>query len=142
MLTLLLLCMLTTPQSRKKLNSQRKKYIYYDNNLLKSVDSEKCLGVKIEKHLTWKELILTFSVLSVICVATSCLSTMLWVTYLDIPCAISMCYQRHIKHRGKDFYTAFDEVNVAIDREWGCECCHFQYIFRTFCGVWMMCLLK
>ncbi len=29
--------------------------VYYDDNLLKNVDSVKHLGVKIYKHLTWKE---------------------------------------------------------------------------------------
>ncbi len=26
--------------------------------------------------------------------------------------------------------------------EWGCECCFFQFVYQTFCEVWMMFLLK
>ncbi len=46
--------MVTTYQKEDK-HSKKELTVYYDNNLLKSMDSEKSLGVKIDKHLTWKE---------------------------------------------------------------------------------------
>ena len=46
--------LVTTYQKEAKL-PKKELTVYYDNKPLKSVDSEKLLGVKIDKHLTWKE---------------------------------------------------------------------------------------
>ncbi len=46
--------LVTTHQNEAKL-PVKEPTAYYDNNPLKSVDSEKLLGVKIDKHLTWKQ---------------------------------------------------------------------------------------
>jgi hypothetical protein len=46
--------MITTYQKEAKL-PKKELTVYYDNNKLENVNSEKLLGVKVDKYLTWKE---------------------------------------------------------------------------------------
>ncbi len=85
----------------------------------------------------------------------------LLATYVAMSHPIPVCYWQHISpylvlslcsacsfislnfmglfSRDMDFDTAFDDVTQW---EWGWDCCCFQFVYRTFCEVWTMFLLK
>ncbi len=97
---------------------------------------------------TLKFNLLTFSVLWTTYVTTSCLSTECYGRYMSPYLMLSLCAIGDICHHSfisefcwtiknscEDFYKAFHDVT---QREWGFECCYFQYVHQTFCGVWTM----
>ncbi len=96
--------------------------------------------------------VISLCAISDICRHITSYPCVLSATYIAIPCAISVCCRQHmsplfyqfefcgpIQHRDIDFYTAFDGITWW---EWGFECCCFHFVYRTFCAVWMMFLLK
>ncbi len=105
------------------------------------------MGSIFDRH-SYKENILTFSVLSAIYVATSCLSTACygWNTCMSTtPSAISVCYQwpmssqfyqfkfcMSIKHRGKDVYAGFDDVMHHVF-----PLCAMGDIFAISCAIFV-----
>ncbi len=95
---------------------------------------------------------LTFGVLSVTYVTTSCLSTACYQWHMSLYFVLSLCYWQNMllkfyrfelcgptKHSCRYFHTAFHYINRW---ERGFEWYHFQYDDQTFFGVCAKLLLK
>ncbi len=81
-------------------------------------------------------------VLSLCAISEICRHSLGYLCVLSATCRRSFYhFEIHgsIQHRDKDCYTVFDDIT---HREWGYECCCYQFVYWTFFEVWTMFLLK